>query len=202
LAYGYYYLGFSHVKVSSVIFKAADTAYPFWDYEWCCADFVTCVTAFQYFENDVGIVEGFHFQAIGWSARLTAILYALGLLWAVFVVIYSVRKLGLRLMGIGQSGRTKSVVFLMAVAIMYYAPNLLPLILLRFYFCEQTAFVGALYLVESMVPVSIALCTFLVWREFIIFKRRKDMESISTTNVSLRVYSTSQSKGLSFSQLS
>jgi hypothetical protein len=68
------------------------------------------------------------------------------LLWAVFVIIYSVRKLGLRLMGIGQARRTKSVVFLMAVIIMYYAPNLLPLILEEVSICERIAFTGALQL--------------------------------------------------------
>ena len=126
------------------------------------------MAGFLYFNNDLGIKQGFHLEPIGWSARFLAVLYALGLLWAVFVIIYSVRKLGLRLMGIGQAGRTKSVVFLMAVVIMYYAPNLLPLVLAEVSICERTAFTGALQLLLLMSPVSAALSTFIVWRRYVV----------------------------------
>jgi hypothetical protein len=157
------------------------------------------IAGFQYFTNSVRFKQGFSLETSSWGAQLIAIFYTLGLLWAVFVIIYSVRKLGLRLMGIGQAGRTKSVVFLMAVVIMYYAPNLLPVILFEVSICQQTAVVGALQLVHSLVPVSTALCTFLVWRRYAVFTL-KEMPSIPAKKFSASRNSQSQTMGLSNSQ--
>lgn len=101
------------------------------------------LAAQTYFSNSLGFVQNFQIEALGVGARLSTIFYASGLLWAVFVLFYCIRKLRLRLMEIGHVGRTDPVVFLMAVVIMYYAPYFIPVVMNVILDCEYTVIFGA-----------------------------------------------------------
>ena len=121
-----------------------------------------------YLENAVGPTL---FVYSNWVSKNWALSYHIiapvSLLWALYVLVHTAHKLGMRMRSVGDVHKSRSVVFLAAIIVTYFVPNFWDFGFKYFCFSRSIFVQGAAEATALFSGDAPTICTIFIWRSYI-----------------------------------